>query len=129
MISACVLTVWKVCDAVDVAVADVESVACRHMLCDSLVNIYPDPFQRAFQAGRVSALPPSGLLEVSELPSGIVQNNPVVTAAAWTAQVSRLPSFHFLRGSTTTPVPLFTAKQNVSFVARMYNEKLICAGA
>lgn len=59
------------------------------MLCDSLVNIYPDPFQTAYQAGRVSALPPPEG-PPPELPSGILQNNPVVTAAAWTAQARHL---------------------------------------
>ena len=59
------------------------------MLCDSLVNIYPDPFQSAFQSGRIWALPLPAAEEAAALPSGVVQNNPVVTAAAWTAQVCR----------------------------------------
>ena len=63
---------------------------CRNMLCDSLVNIYPDPFQTAYQRSRVMWLPAPGAEDRLQLPVGVVQNNPVVTAAAWTAQARTL---------------------------------------
>jgi hypothetical protein len=66
------------------------------MLCDSLVNIYPDPFQTAYQRSRVTWLPVPGAAEQLQLPVGVVQNNPVVTAAAWTSQVRGCKAEHLL---------------------------------
>ncbi len=77
----------------------------RNMLCDSLVNIYPDPFQTAYQRSRVTWLPAPGAEDRMQLPVGVVQNNPVVTAAAWTAQARLL--------LPAMPTCAHTAKQNV----------------
>ena len=77
---------------------------CRNMLCDSLVNIYPDPFQTAYQRSRVTWLPSPGAAERLQLPVGVVQNNPVVTAAAWTSQVT-VSKLCFCSHADSCPAP------------------------
>ncbi len=60
--------------------------ACRHRLCDSLGDAYPEPYQTAFQRGRTAALPRHEC-PVAGMRPALHQNPPTISAATWAAQV------------------------------------------